>query len=108
MLSYMLMVSSVLDVSSNSGPSTEDVLFSEDFSLPTRLEPKMASRSTFEALSSGMISGPKVRPDLRCMYDYEVQCGLGFCCQCVWAATVRIHSSCRKLLQRTAIIIAAP
>ena len=89
----MLMVSSVLDVSSNNGPSTEDVLFSEDLSLPTRLEPKMASRSTFEALSSGMISGPKVRPDLRCMYGYEVQYGLGFCCQGVWAATVRIHSS---------------
>ena len=82
-----------VDVSSNSGPSTEDVLFSEDFSLPTRLEPKMASRSTFEALSSGMISGPKVRPDLRCMYDYEVQVVLGFCWHSVQAATVKLHNS---------------
>ena len=80
-LSSMLMVSSVLDVSSNSGPSIDDVLFSEDLSLPIRLEPKMASKSTFEALSSGATSGPRVRPDLRCMYDYEVQIGLGFCCQ---------------------------
>ena len=89
----MLMVSSMLDVSSNSGPSTDDVLFSEDFSLPIRLEPKMASRSTFEALSSGTTSGPKVRPDLRCMYDYEVQVMLEFCCQQVQVATVKIHSS---------------
>ena len=72
MLSSMLMVSYVLDVSSNSGPSTDDVLFSEDLSLPIRLEPKMASKSTFDALSSGAISGPKVRPDLRCMYGNEV------------------------------------
>ena len=54
-LSSMLMVSSVLDVSSNSGPSTDDVLFSEDLSLAIRLKPKMASKSTFEALSSGTI-----------------------------------------------------
>ena len=87
------MVSSMLDSYSNNGLSTDDVLFIEDLSLAIRLEPKMASRSTFEALSSGMISGPKVRPDLRCIYGYEVQCGLGFCCQCVWATTVRIHSS---------------
>ena len=80
MLSSMLMVSSVLDVSSNNSPSTDDVLFSEDFSLAIRLEPKMASRSTFEALSSGTTSGPRVRPDLRCMYKYEVQAVLGFCC----------------------------
>ena len=93
MLSSMLMVSSVLDVSSNSGPSTEDVLFSEDFSLPTRLEPKMASRSTFEALSSGTTSGPRVCPDLRCMYNSEVQVVLKFCCQKVQVTTVRIHSS---------------
>ena len=79
-LSSMLMVSSVLDVSSNSGPSTNDVLFNEDLSLAIRLEPKMAFKSTFEALSSGTTSGPRVRPDLRCMYDYEVQIGLGFCC----------------------------
>ena len=75
MLSSMLMVSSVLDVSSNSGPSTDDVLFSEDLSLAIRLEPNMASRSTFEALSSGTTSGPKG------MYDYEVQAVLEFCCQ---------------------------
>ena len=79
MLSSMLIVSSVLDSYSNKGPSTEDVLFKEDFSLPIRLEPKMASKSTFDALSSGAISGPKLRPDLRCMYNCEVQVGLGFC-----------------------------
>ena len=93
MLSSMLIVSSVLDSYSNKGPSTDDVLFKEDLSLPIRLEPKMASKSTFDALSSGAISGPKVRPDLRCMYDYEVRIGLGFCCQQVQVATVRIHSS---------------
>ena len=93
MLSSMLIVSSVLDSYSNKGPSTDDVLFNEDFPLAVRLEPKMASKSTFDALSSGMISGPKVRPDLRCMYDYEVQCGLGFCYQQVQVATVKIHSS---------------
>ena len=80
-LSSMLMVSSVLDVSSNSGPSTDEVLFNEDLSLAIRLEPKMASRSTFEALSSGTTSGPRVRPDLRCMYNSEVQVALEFCCQ---------------------------
>ena len=72
-LSSMLMVSSVLVVSSNNGPSTDDVLFSEDLSLAIRLEPKMASRFTFKALSSGTTSGPKVHPDLRCMYVTEVQ-----------------------------------
>ena len=60
MLSSMLSVSSVLDVSSNNGPSTDDVLFKEDLSLTTRLEPKIASKSTFEMLSSGTTSGPKV------------------------------------------------
>ena len=83
----------MLDSYSNKGPSTEDVLFNEDLSLPIRLEPKMASKSTFDALSSGAISGPKVRPDLRCMYKNEVQYGLGFCWQCVQPATVKIHSS---------------
>ena len=92
-LSSMLMVSSVLDVSSNSGPSIDDVLFSEDLSLAIRLEPNMVSKSTFEALSSGTTSGPKVRPDLRCMYDYEVQVVLGFCWHSVQAATVNLHSS---------------
>ena len=92
-LSSMLVVSSVLDSYSNKGPSTEDVLFNEDHSLPIRLEPKMASKSTFETLSSGTISGPRVRPDLRCMYDCEVQIGLGFCCQQVQVATVRIQGS---------------
>ena len=53
----------------------------------------MASKSTFEALSSGTISGPKVRPDLRCMYDYEVQVVLEFCWQYVQAVTVHL---CRK------------
>ena len=78
MSSSMVVVSSVLDVSSNSGPSTDDVLFSEDLSLAIRLEPKMASRSMFEALSSGTTSGPKVRPNLRCMYMSEVQVVLEF------------------------------
>ena len=50
-LSSMLMVSSVLDSYSNNGPNTDDVLFSEDRSLAIRLQPRMASRSTFEALS---------------------------------------------------------
>ena len=86
-------VKMVLDVSSNSGPSTDDALFSEDLSLPIRLEPKMASKSTFEALSSRTTSGPKVCPDLRCMYDYEVRMGLGFCWHPVQAATVKLHSS---------------
>ena len=93
MLSFIFMVSSVLDVSSNSGPSTDDVLFNEDLSLAIRLEPKMASKSTFETLSSGTISGPRVRPDLRCMYVYEVQIGLGFCCQQVQVTTVKLHCS---------------
>ena len=91
-LSSMLIVSSVLDSYSNKGPSTDDVLFKEDFPLAVRLEPKMASKSTFEALSSGTISGPKVRPDLRCMYDYEVQVVPGFCWHSVQAATVKLHS----------------
>ena len=104
----MLMVSFVLDVSSNSGPSTDDVLFSEDFSLPTRLEPKMASRSTFEALSSGMISGPRVRPDLRCMYNYEVHVVLEYCCTLFRLLLSNTQFRYRKLLQRAAIIIAAP
>ena len=86
----MLIVSYVLDSYSNRGPNTDDVLFNEDFPLAVRLEPKMASKSTFDALSSGTISGPKVRPDLRCMYVTEVQIGLGFCCQCVQAATVKL------------------
>ena len=68
----MLIVSSVLDSYSNKGPNTNDVLFSEDLPLAVRLEPKMASKSTFEMLSSGKTSGPKVRPDLRCMYLTEV------------------------------------
>ena len=89
----MLIVSSVLDSYSNKGPSTEDVLFNEGLSLPIRLEPKMASKSTFDALSFGAISSPKVRPDLRCMYDYEVQIGLGFCWHSVQAATVKLQSS---------------
>ena len=93
MLPSMLKVSSVLEVSSNSGPSIDDVLFNEDLSLPIRLEPKMASKSTFDTLSFGAISGPRVRPDLRCMYDYEVQVVLGFCWHFVQAATVKLHSS---------------
>ena len=92
MLSSMLMVSSVLDVSSNSGPSTDDVLFSEDLSLAIRLEPKMASKSTFEALSSGTISGPRVRLDLRCMYMSEVQVVLEFYCQQVQVTTIKLCS----------------
>ena len=61
----MLIDSFVLDSYSNKGPSTDDVLFSEDLSLAIRLEPKIASKSTFEALSSGTNLGPIVRPDLR-------------------------------------------
>ena len=87
-LSSMLVVSSVLDSYSNKGPSTEDVLFNEDLSLPIRLEPKMASKSMFEKLSFGTILGPKVRPDLRCMNDYEVRMG-----HSVQVATVQLHSS---------------
>ena len=63
----MLIVLSVLDASSNNGPSTDDVLFNEYLSLAIRLEPKIASKSTFEMLSSGTPSGPIVRPNLRCM-----------------------------------------
>ena len=92
MLSSMLIVSSVLDVSSNSGPSTDDVLFKEDLSLAIRLEPKMASKSTFNTLSSGTTLGPKVRPDLRCMYVTEIHVVLEFCCQYVQAATVKLCS----------------
>ena len=93
MLSSMLMVSSVLDSYSNNGPSTEDVLFNEDLPLAIRLEPKMASKSTFEALSSGTTLGPKVRSDLRCMYLTEVQVVLELCCRYVQAATIKNHSS---------------
>ena len=76
----MLMVSSILDSYSKRDPSTDDVLFNEDLSLAVRLEPKMAYKSTFEALSSGTISGPKVHPDLRCMYITEVQVEFRFYC----------------------------
>ena len=69
----MLIVSSVLDLYSNNGPSIDDVLFNEDISLVVRLEPKMASKSTFEALSSGTTSSPIVRSDLRYIYVTEVQ-----------------------------------
>ena len=102
------MVSSVLDSYSNRGPNTDDVLFNEDFPLAVRLELKMASKSTFDALSSGTTSGPKVRPDLRCMYNSEVQVVLGFCWQYVQAVTVKIQFWCRRLMQRAAIIITAP
>ena len=60
----MLIVSFVLVLYSNKGPSTDDVLFSEDLSLAIRLEPKIASKSTFEALSSRTISSPIVHPNL--------------------------------------------
>ena len=36
----MLIVSSVLDSYSNNGPSTDDVLFNEDFSLAVDLSPE--------------------------------------------------------------------
>ena len=104
----MLIVSSVLDSYSNKGPSTDDVLFNEDLSLAIRLEPKMASKSTFDALSSGAISGPRVRPDLRCMYNYEVQVVLEYCCTLFRLLLSDTQLRCRKLLQRAAIIIAAP
>ena len=92
MLSSMLIVSSVLDSYSNNGPSTNDVLFNEDLPLAVTLEPKMASKSTFETLSSGTTSGPKVRPDLRCMYVTKVQVVLEFCWQYVQAVNVKNHS----------------
>ena len=76
MLPSMLIVSSMLDSYSNKGPSIDDVLFNENFSLAVRLEPKMATKSTFEALSSGTILGSKMCPDLRCMYISKVQVGL--------------------------------
>ena len=98
MLSSMLMVSSVLDVSSNSGPSTDDVLFN-DLSPAIRLEPRIASKSTFETLSSGTTSGPKVRPDLRCMYDYEVRVVLGFCWHSVQAATVKHTVQVQEIIE---------
>ena len=73
MLSSMLIVLSVLDSYSKSGPSIDEVLFKEDRSLADRLEPKMASKSTLEGLSSGATSDSRMRPDLRCMYDSKVQ-----------------------------------
>ena len=104
MLSSMLIVSSVLDSYSNKGPSTDDVLFNEDLSLAIRLEPrlepKMASKSTFDTLSSGAISGPRVRPDLRCMYNYEVQVVLEYCCTLFRLLLSNTQFRCRKLLQR--------
>ena len=63
MLSSVLIVSSVLDSYSNRGPSTDDVLFNEDFSLAIRLEPRIASKSTFKKLSFRTTLGPKVHPD---------------------------------------------
>ena len=63
----MLIVSSMLVSYSNKGPSTDDVLFSEDLSLAIRLESKIASNSMFKALSSETTSGPTVRLDLRYM-----------------------------------------
>ena len=76
MLPSMLIVSSMLDSISNSGPRTDDVLFNEDFSLALRLKPKIASKSTCEALSSGTTLGPTIRPDLRCMYKIECRVGI--------------------------------
>ena len=84
----MLIVSSVLDLYSNNGSSIDDVLFNEDLPVVFTLEPKMASKSTFETLSCGTTSGPKVRPDLRCMYVTEAQVDLSPCCQCVQTVTV--------------------
>ena len=108
MLPSMLIVSSVLDSYSNNSPSTNDVLFNEDLPLVVTLEPKMASKSTFETLSSETTSGPKVRPDLRCMYNYEVQVVLEYCCTLFRLLLSNTQFRCRKLLQRAAIIIAAP
>ena len=73
MLSSMLKVSSVLDSYSKSAPSIGDVLFNEDLSLVVRLEPKMASKSTLEALSSRATLDPRMRLKLRCMYDSKFQ-----------------------------------
>ena len=81
----MLIVLSVLDSYSKSGPSIDDVLFKEDLSLAVRLEPKMASKSMLDTLSSGATSGPKMRPDLRCMYVSKVQGELELLLKCsVW------------------------
>ena len=68
---------------SNNGPSTDDMLFNEDLSLVIRLEPRIASKSTFEMLSSRTTSGPMVHPDLRCMYVTEVWVDFESCSQCV-------------------------
>ena len=86
------MLSSMLDVSSNNGPITDDVLFKEDLSLAIRLEPRMAFKSTFETLSSRTTSGPKVRPDLRCMYVTEVQVNLSPAVNVFCYASNIVHS----------------
>ena len=62
----------VLDSYLKSGPNIDEVLFKEDLSLVDRLRPKMASKSTLEALSFGATSDPKIQHDLRCMYDFKV------------------------------------
>ena len=69
----MLSVLSVLESYSKSGPNIDEVLFKEDLSLAvSRLEPKMASKSTLDALSSRATSGPKVRLELRCLYNFKI------------------------------------
>ena len=68
----MLNVLSVLDLYLKSGPNTDEVLFKEDLSLEDKLGPKMASKSTLDALSSRATLDPKIRSDLRCMYDLKV------------------------------------
>ena len=74
-LSSMLSVLSILDSYSESGPDTDEVLFKQDLSLAVRLGPKMASKSTLDALSFGTTSDPKICLDLRCMYDFKIQGG---------------------------------
>ena len=69
----MLSFSFVLDSYSKSGPNTDKVLFKEELSLADRLEPKMASKSTLDALSSKATLDPKIRVDLRCMYNFKIQ-----------------------------------
>ena len=69
----MLSVLFVLDSYFKCGPNTNEVLLKKDLSLANRLEPKMASKSTLDALSSKATLDPKIRVDLRCMYNFKIQ-----------------------------------
>ena len=67
----MLNVLSILESYSKNGPSTDEVLFSEELSIADVLGSK-TSKSTLEA-PFGATSNPRIHSILRCMYKFKVQ-----------------------------------